>query len=551
MSREKRPLSIDEFYSQLSEGHERVNKNGLDSLPPGWALTTLDEVVKINPRQWNSPTSDEDFVSFVPMADVEAGTGKMFASQQRLWREVKKGYTPFQEGDLLFAKITPCMENGKCAIANGLVNSRGAGSTEFHVLRPSEAIQPVLLLHFLLRQSYRRDARMSMKGAAGQLRVPDSFLAATSLGLPPINEQKRIVTEIEKQFSRLDAAVTALKRVQSNLKHYRNAVLRAACEGRLVPTEAELARQECRDYESADVLLQRILSDRRNQWETEQLAKLKVQGRLALNDTWKSRYQEPISTDISGVSQLPEGWCWTSFGHLCGVQGGFAFKSSDYVSTGIPLIRISNLVKETVTIQQDTVCLPTSFLAKYKSFGLRKGDTLIAMSGATTGKTAVYKLDTPAILNQRVGRFKITNDSCSPAYVNILVRLSTKQVMEDAYGAAQPNISPSQIEQMLVPLPPIAEQERIVLEVERRLSILDETEATVAAGLKRAERLRQAILQHAFAGKLVPQDPTDEPASVLLERIRADREGKQSVNAPAKRKGGKRASAEVYTPNLF
>ena len=197
------------------------------------------------------------------MAAVEAGTGRIDLSQTRLFADVRQGYTRFSEGDVLFAKITPSMENGKVAIAKGLTNNCGCGSTEFHVLRPHKGISGDFLLFFLLQDAFRGEAQRHMAGTAGQLRVPAGFLEEAVFILPPIAEQHRIVAEIEKQFTRLDASVTALKRVQANLKRYRASVLKAACEGRLVPTEAELARAEGRDYEPADIFLERVLAERR------------------------------------------------------------------------------------------------------------------------------------------------------------------------------------------------------------------------------------------------------------------------------------------------
>ena len=163
---------------------------------------------------------------------------------------MKKGYTPFQDGDVIFAKITPCMENGKYALATGLHGGRAAGSTEFHVFRPKLELDSKYLLHFLFTPELRSRARLNMRGAAGQLRVPAQFFNDAQIPLPPLDEQRRIVAELETQLTRLDASVTALKRVQANLKRYRASVLKAACEGRLVPTEAELARREGRNYES-------------------------------------------------------------------------------------------------------------------------------------------------------------------------------------------------------------------------------------------------------------------------------------------------------------
>ncbi len=158
-----------------------ANQSAQNGPPQNWVLTALSRIAVVNPRTYDNPPRDEEDVSFVPMAAVEAESGRLDASKTRPWGSVNKGYTRFQEGDVLFAKITPCMENGKFALATGLVGGRAAGSTEFHVLRPFAGVNPKLLLFFLLPDSLRQDARVKMKGAAGQLHVPPEFLAELSV----------------------------------------------------------------------------------------------------------------------------------------------------------------------------------------------------------------------------------------------------------------------------------------------------------------------------------------------------------------------------------
>ena len=183
------------------------------SLSNGWPKVRLTDVAELNPRRFSEPISDDTPVSFVPMKAVEEESGRLDPSETRLWRSVKKGYTPFQENDVLFAKITPCMENGKYAIAQGLQGGRAAGSTEFHVFRPSCALDPHFLLYFLFGPEMRRAARLNMRGAAGQLRVPPFFFENLEIPLPAVEEQREIVAEIEKQFTRLEAGVAGLRRV--------------------------------------------------------------------------------------------------------------------------------------------------------------------------------------------------------------------------------------------------------------------------------------------------------------------------------------------------
>jgi type I restriction enzyme S subunit len=235
------------------------------TLPNGWIWTTIGEACEVNPRMTRPEQFDDDtVVSFVPMAAVDDVSGAIVNPEARPIGEVWRGYKRFAEGDVIFAKITPCMENGKAAVARGLLNGIGLGSTEFHVLRPLDGILPQWIYHFVRQESFRGDAAAKMTGTAGQLRVPAKFMQEAAIPLAPLPEQRRIAGEIETQFTRLDAAVAALERAQANLRRYKAAVLKAACEGRLVPTEAELARAEGRlvpqdpNDEPASVLLERI-----------------------------------------------------------------------------------------------------------------------------------------------------------------------------------------------------------------------------------------------------------------------------------------------------
>ncbi len=231
-----------------------------------------------------------------------------------------------------------------------------------------------------------------------------------------------------------------------------------------------------------------------------------------------------MSTDLQyavrEVNKLPVNWKWVKFGDICKVQGGFAFKSGEYQKEGIPLVRISNLVNGIVSFDENIVYLLKTKLSSHKEFILQRGDTLIAMSGATTGKMATFDLDVPALLNQRVGRFRIlSEDLCNPRFISFLVAQITKKVLKEAYGAAQPNISPTQIEQMDVPLPPLSEQRRIVAEIEKQFTRL---EAGVSA-LKRVQanlkRYHAAVLKAACEGSLIPSKLDSWKTTPLSELV--------------------------------
>lgn len=206
---------------------------GLGELPAGWEAAELSEICLVNPTIDKSAIADDLAVSFVPMPAVEAESGGIDVSTTRKFGDVKKGYTPFREGDVLFAKITPCMENGKMAVVPALHNGLGFGSTEFHVLRAHPGISPQFVYYFVSSRAFRHVAEHNMSGAVGQRRVTTPYLSACKIPVPPTAEQHRIVAKIEELFSELDQGVASLKTAREQLKVYRQSLLKNAFEGKL------------------------------------------------------------------------------------------------------------------------------------------------------------------------------------------------------------------------------------------------------------------------------------------------------------------------------
>ncbi len=189
----------------------------LENIPPGWQQRALGEIAAINPRETGLLVPDNTEVSFVPMAAVSETTASITRAETRRFMDVRRGFTPFREGDILFAKITPCMENGKVAIARNLVNHLGFGSTEFHVIRPVPEISVRLIWYFLRKQSTRDYAAQHMTGSAGQRRVSASFMSNLKVPLPPTREEQerladlldvvdaacKLCTEIDREMGKL------------------------------------------------------------------------------------------------------------------------------------------------------------------------------------------------------------------------------------------------------------------------------------------------------------------------------------------------------------
>lgn len=374
----------------------------------------------------------------------------------------------------------------------------------FASLIPRENVYNFYLAYWL-----RANTELFLQHATGTTfkEITKSKLRPLALPLAPLPEQHRIVAEIETQFTRLDAAVAALKQVQVKLRRYKASVLKAACEGRLVPTEAALASAEGREFETGAALLERILAERRAQWERANSGK---------------RYVEPKGVDADGLAALPEGWVWATVAMVSQrMQYGTSEKTSTDV-VGIPVLRMGN-IKEGSLDFSDLKYLPED-LPSLTGLMLEDGDILFnrTNSAELVGKSAVYRESHPSATFASY-LIRVTIDrNCDPDllvyYINSVIgRSYIKSVVSQQVGQA--NVNGTKLANMPFPLPPLAEQHRIVAEVERRLSVAQEVESTVAAGLRRAARLRQSILKRAFAGRLVAQDRNDEPASAVSERM--------------------------------
>ena len=452
-----------------------------------WPVMTIEEIADVNPRVDKAAIPDYLPVSFVPMPAVGAGDGSIRVDETRFANEVKKGFTAFREGDVLFAKITPCMENGKMAVVPKLVNGYGFGSTEFHVLRPKQDMDAKYIYYYVSSQAFRGEAERYMTGAVGQKRVSTTYLKQSTIPVAPPDQQKRIVAEIEKQFSRLDEAVANLKRVKANLKRYKAAVLKAAVEGRLVETEAELARREDRSYETGAQLLQRILETRRSQWQG------------------KGKYKEPAAPDTTDLPELPEGWAVASLEQLTSGNRVICYgilMPKENAPNGILYVKVKDLKGDKVNVASLHRTTP-EIAAKYARASLRTGDLLLAIRG-TYGRIAEVppELDGGNI-TQDTARL-VVSPLADTAYVACFLRSQDAQnyFKRVARGVAVKGVNIADVRLCPVPLPSLREQQRIAAEVDRRLSLLRAIEAQVDANLQRAERLGQSVLTQAFIGEV-------------------------------------------------
>jgi len=446
-----------------------------------------------------------------------------------------------QAGDVIFSLVRPYLKN--IAIVPQELDGQVA-STAYCVMRPASGIVSSFVFCALLRESFI--SSITTYGNSPPSAHDDEFLAM-SIPLAPTNEQHRIVAAIEQQFTRLDAAVAALQRARTKLKRYRAAVLKAAVEGKLT----EAWRAEHLTTGPASMLLERILKERRAKWEADLRAKGK--------DPAKVRYVEPAVPDMERLPELPERWCWATVEQLASTNKyslaigpfGSNLKVEDYRDQGVPLIFVRN-IRSAAFDGPDTRYVTEAKAAELHAHQVVSGDILITKMGDPPGDACLYPENMPsAIITADCIKWTLSSQLLQLRFfVNAINSFHVRtQILGITKGVAQLKVSLGRFEGVALPLPPLAEQEQIVSEVERRLSVVDELEATVEANLKRAERLRQSILREAFAGRLVSQDPDDEPASVLLERIRDER-GNERKNGTGASRGNKGRAVKVPEPGM-
>jgi type I restriction enzyme S subunit len=505
-----------------------------EELPKGWERVSLSSIAKINPPLGREIDDETTNVNFVPMRAVEAEGGGLLRPETRQYGQVKKGFTAFLSGDVIMAKITPCMENGKTTVVPELPGQICFGSTEFHVLRPEKDVQARWVANYLLQHSMRQEAQRKMAGGVGQMRVPVSFLDSLPLPLAPAAEQRRIAETLDELLSDLDAGIAALERAQTKLSHYRAAVLKAAVEGTLT---AEWRRQNP-TTEPASELLKHILVERRRKWEEEQLRKYQEAGKQPPAN-WKERYEQPVDFDKVDLRMIPSSWITTSMDSLTSriTSGSRDWKQYYGYGSGT-FVMAQNVRPGKLDLRVRQIVNPPAEDSSCGRSLIKQDDLLITIVGANTGDVCRV----PESLDEHYVCQSVTLmrpvEPSTAKYLEYYCNSPSGALLHYRryiYGAGRPHLSFDQLKMTPILLPPIAEQHVIVEAVEGQLSVIDHLETDLEAKLKSASALRQAILKHAFSGKLVPQDPNDEPASELLKRIAAMRAAEQRSGPRARR----------------
>ena len=386
--------------------------------------TTLGEISNYGDSNNVSVTDIADDEWILELEDLEKDTASIIQILSKKERSIKGVRHKFKKGDVLYSKLRTYLN--KVLVAPQI----GYCTTEIIPFNSYCGISTHYLCH-VLRSAYFLDYTQQCGYGVKMPRLSTNDTCKGMIPLPPLAEQHRIVAEIEKWFSLIDIIENVKSDLQTTIKQTKSKILDLAIHGKLIS-------QDLND-EPAIELLKRINPDY-------------------------------TPCDNGHYENLPSGWAMCKLSDLCRIENGFAFSSNDYKTQGIPLVRISNIIHNTIDI---TDCAYIEGVTDNK-FKISKGDLLIAMSGATTGKMGVYPFDETAYLNQRVGNIKILNKSLlSPDYRNTYMQSKVDEILKIAYGGAQPNISASVIGNFDFPLPPYKEQIRIVETVQRIFGQLD------------------------------------------------------------------------------
>ncbi len=435
----------------------------MSELPEGWEEVPLSMLCIFNPRH-NSSEDRKQEISFVPMPAVSDTGGRIEDHGTKVLGDVWKGYTHFQEGDVIFAKITPCMENGKIAVARGLHGGIACGSTEFHVLRPFTGVNAKYLWYFLRQRDFRIEAERHMTGAVGQRRVPKAYLEKYIIPLPPANEQCRIVTKLDSLFEHTRRAREELSHIPRLIENYKKTILEAAFRGDLT-----------KDWRGTKELVG---------WHKKPLSKL-----LA----------EPLANGRS----VPDG-------------------------NGFPVLRLTALRNQILDLSERKLGnWDRSQAARYI---VQSGDFFVSRGNGSLDLVArgsyIEAVDEEVafpdtMIRIRPDHAKIYTPLLYHQWSDVGVRSQIVSMAKTTAGIYK--VSQSDLNRVQLIVPPLEEQRKIVRRVEETLNWLDAVGVEQRQATYLLDHLDQANLAKAFHGELVSQDPNDEPATVLLERIQADR----------------------------
>lgn len=505
-------------------------------LPPGWCYSNLEEVArsfgggtpsKSDPTFWTDGT-----IPWVSPKDMK--TFNVTSSEDRLADKALDRLSLIPAESVLVVVRSGILSRTLPVALNSLPVTI---NQDMRAFVPEGGVSAQYLAWQLMAKEREVLSKCSKDGTT-VASIEGPALARFPLTVAPAAQQTRIVAKLEELLSDLDAGVAELKAAQKKLVQYRQSLLKAAVEGALT---AEW-RAKHQPAETGAQLLERILVQRRARWEAKQLAKFKDQGKAPPMD-WKTKYPEPVQPDTSDLPVLPQGWVWASGEQLCEfiTKGTTPPKDLDAGGTKtIPFLRVTNLTdRGELNLADEVLISPETHQGFLSRSVVYPNDVLMNIVGPPLGQVAVVPASfSEWNINQAIAIFRAV-DGVEPWFVcrYLLSPVAQRWLKARAKTTAgQTNLTLEVCRSLPVPLPPQDEQQALLISLEAAMSAVVSQAQAIETSLKQSTAQRQNILRAAFTGQLVPQDPSDEPASALLARIRAERAARQAVGKPRGRK---------------
>lgn len=509
-------------------------KSDKGSLPDGWAKASIGDVT-VNKIPQVVPDKKLDFI-YIDISSIDNNI-KEIISPKKLHGEQapSRARQLITVNDVLVSMTRPNL-NAVALVPD--LHSKAIASTGFDVLRSIE-VEPKWLFLNVRSEEFVREMSTLVQGALYPA-VKSKDVRDYRISVPPLNEQKRIVAKIEELQSLSRRAREALETVPELLEQLRQSILATAFRGDMT----RQWREQNPVAEPASELLKRIRIERRKRWEATELDKLKAKGLTGdkLNAQFakrRKRYKEPEPVDTTDLPELPEGWCWANIDELSVVVRGASPRPAGdprFFGGRIPWITVSQLTTNGAPFLYGVEASLTEE-GMAKSRFVEKDTLLLTNSGATLGVPKITKIG--GCINDGIAAMLFI-DYPIKLYLYYYFQTLTNKLRKINQGAAQPNLNTEIIRNIAIPLPPVFELNEVLKKIETKLQRCEKTISLQLNLAKDLEYLEQSILSKAFSGELVPQDPNDEPASILLERIRQEKARLASEQKTKLRQRGKK-----------
>lgn len=526
----------------------------LETLPEGWVLGTIED-------------SGEYINGFAFKPQHRSETGLPIIRIQNLTDENKPIHLTDIEVDPAYKVVDGDILVSWSATLDTFIWRRGPALVNQHIFKvvPETKLIEKKLLFYWLKIAIEDLQKTEHLHGSTMKHINRGPFMAHSLPFPPKNEQTRIVEKLEELLSDLDNGVAELKAAQIKLTQYRQSLLKSAVEGSLTAEwrdaqgRANVAEGRTpgatknQPTETGQQLLQRILDERRQRWEQQKLAEFREKGKNPPKD-WKLKYPEPVQPDTSELPELPEGWFITGLESFISADGagtktgpfGTLLKKHEHQPQGVPVVGIEN-VKRMKFIPGSKIHITKHKASELKEYDLRGGDIVISRSG-TVGEVCVIPENLgEARFSTNIMRLRVNTDVIRPNYFCLLFNADEyvlSQVKSLCVGSTRDFINTKILKSISFKIPTLFEQDEILKIASTEIDNNEKTYLALENELKVCEAQRKNILKDAFSGKLVPQDSDDEPASVLLEKIKAERAAQAKLPKPkrTKKKANNKAS---------